>query len=143
MKLSELDDLIAEDLHVDVNDLIRASLETPLLHGKWMKYASDESYKLHVLQQRMAKLRKTKWAFYAGRAHPSMYEKERFKEKLQTKTEIELYVNADELVQRLEREIVQQKILVDRLTETVKMIQFRHINIKNAIEWHKVQNGLI
>ncbi len=142
MKISELENMLKADLQVDKSNLSEASLQTPTLHAKWMKFATDEGYKLAVLEQRMAKLKKAKWEYYSGKAPAIQYQKKPFSLKL-TKGELPMYIDADDDVQRLELEIHQQSMLVDRLSEAVKSIQFRHTNIKNAIEWTKIQNGIM
>jgi len=142
MKISELENMLMSDLHVDKENLVKASLQTPTLHAKWMKFASDEGYKLVILNQRMAKLKKGKWEFYGGKAPPRQYEKTPFGLKL-TKGEIPMYIEADDQIQILSREISKQSMLVDRLSEAVKSIQFRHTNIKNAVEMLKLNAGIM
>lgn len=142
MKINELEEMLNNDLAVDHRNIVAASLQTPTLHAKWMKFATDEAYKLKILHHRMAKLKKAKWDFYLGRAGEKAYIKKPFNLKL-TKGEVPIYIDADDDIQRLERQIEQQSILVDRLSEAVKSIQYRHINIKNAIEMMKLQNGIV
>lgn len=142
MKIAELEEMLNKDLHVDMKNLAQASIDTPTLHAKWMRFSTEEAYKLTILNQRMAKLKKAKWEFYAGKAPARQYEKNPFNLKL-TKGELPMYIDADDDVQRLELQIQKQCILVDRLSEAVKSIQFRHTNIKNAIEWVKIQNGIM
>lgn len=142
MKISELEAMLNADLKVDKSNLAAASLQTPTLHAKWMKFATEEGYKLAILEQRMSKLKKAKWEYYGGKAPAKLYAKNPFSLKL-TKGEIPMYIEADDDIQRLELEIHQQSMLVDRLSEAVKSIQFRHTNIKNAIEWTKIQNGIM
>lgn len=142
MKISELEEMLKSDLAVSKDNLFQASIDTPVLHAKWMKFSTDEAYKLKVLHQRAAKLKKAKWEYYGHKARNKVYEKHPFDLKL-TKGEIPMYIEADDDVQRLDLEIKQQEMLVDRLSEAVKSIQFRHTNIKNAIEWHKLMNGVM
>lgn len=146
MKIKELEEMLAKDLHIEMDDLAKASIETPSLHAKWMKFATEEGFKLTVLQQRMAKLKKAKWEFYLGRGPGKQYadpKNAKYSNLKLTKTEIPIYIDADDDIQRLALEIEKQSILVDRLSEAVKSIQFRHTNIKNAIEWQKIQNGIM
>lgn len=148
MKISELEDMLQKDLEIDDDKLFEASIQTPALHAKWMKFATDEGYKLFILQQRMAKLKRAKWDFYAGRGTAILnqnYEK-KYKKSISSlklsKGELPIYVDGDDDIQTLAREVKQKELLVERLAEAVKSIQFRHTNIKNAIEWRKFQNGI-
>jgi len=140
MKISELEEMLESDLAVVKDNLFQASIDTPVLHSKWMKFSTDEAYKLHILKQRMSKLKKAKWEYYGHKANERIYEKQPFNLKL-TKGEIPMYLDADDDIQRLSREVMQQEMLVNRLAEAVKSIQFRHTNIKNAIEWQKLTVG--
>ena len=140
MKLAELEAMLADDLEVDEDSLVAASLSTPTLHSKWMKFSTDEIYKLNILTQRMAKLKKAKWEYYQNKASPKVYESRPFNLKL-TKGELPLYIEADDDIQVLQRQLWQKEALVNRLGEAVKTIQFRHTNIKNAIEWTKFRHG--
>ncbi len=142
MKVSELNKMLMEDLKVDKTNLAEASLATPTLHAKWMQFSTEEGYKLAILEQRMAKLRKAKWEYYSGKAPAIQYQKKPFNLKL-TKGELPMYIDADDDIQELERKIEEQSLLVNRLSEAVKSIQFRHTNIKNAVEWTKLQNGIM
>lgn len=143
MKISELENMLKSDLAVDKDNLFQASIDTPALHAKWMKFSTDEAYKLHVLEQRMSKLKKAKWEYYSLRyPNSKIYEKHPFNLKL-TKGELPMYIESDDDIQRLSLDVKKQEILVDRLAEAVKSIQFRHTNIKNAIEWQKLMNGIV
>lgn len=148
MKITELERMLDDDMRIDESNLIAASIETPTLHSKWMKFFTDEAYKLKILQQRMAKLKKTKWDYFTGRALAKDYLQKgdsipsKKSNTSLTKGEIQIYIEADDEYQRLELKIKQQEILTERLAEAVKMIQFRHTSIKNALDFMKFKAGI-
>ncbi len=142
MKISELDAMLKQDMYVDEFKLMEASIQTPALHTKWMKFLTEETFKLDVLLQRMARLKKAKWEYYGGKAPAKQYQKKPFGMKL-TKGEIPMYIEADDDYQRLDMEIKKQTMLTDRIGEAVKMVQFRHTNIRNAIDVIKINNGIV
>lgn len=142
MKISELDEMLEADLNVTEDDIVKASLETATLHAKWMKFMTDQGYRVHALKQKMDRLRKAKWKYYTGRATASVYAKKPFHEKLRSNTEIDIWMDADDDILALRDKIYKEEMLLNRLSEAVKTIQFRHMNIKNAIEWHKLQSGI-
>lgn len=143
MKISELDDMLTADLAVTEDDIVKASLETPTLHAKWMKFMTDQGYKVHALKQKMDRLKKAKWKYYTGRATAGVYAKNPFHEKLRSNSEIEIWIDGDDDILNLKDNIYREEMLFNRLSEAVKTIQFRHMNIKNAVEWHKLQSGLV
>lgn len=143
MKLSELDDMLKDDLAVDTDQIIKASLETPMLHAKWMKFMTDQGFKVHTLEQKLDRLLKAKRKYYTGRATAGVYAKKPFYDKLKSNVEIDIWINADDEILALKDMIYKEEMLFERLSEAVKTIQFRHMHIKNAIEWHRLQAGLV
>lgn len=141
MKMHELEVMLNEDLKIDENNLDAESIKTPILHAKWLKFSTDEAYKLSILHKRMAKLKRAKWSYYSGRTTGKQHNFERFDYKL-AKGEIQIYVDGDDDIQRLDDQIQRQSMLVERLSEVVKSLQFRHTHIKNAIEFRKIMLGI-
>lgn len=136
----QLTAMLRGDLHVDELNIIEASLETPTLHAKYMQFSTKVSYELHKLEAQLRTLRALRYKYYAG------YEKDdrgRLCQEKYTKKEAELLIDADPEVQELEEKVLKKQLLLNRLSETIKTIQFRHLNIKNAIEWSKLQNGVV
>lgn len=135
--------MLEDDLRIG-DDLARVSVEVPLKHNKWMKFASDASYRLHKLNQERARLKKRKYEIYTGRADPKdlMTYADKDGANLNiTKSEIPTYMDADEDIQELDDKIMRQEILYNRICEAVKTFQYLHLTIKNAITWHKFQAG--
>lgn len=135
--------MLEKDLSMTEDEIVKASLETPTLHSKWMKFATEQGYKVHALKSKMDRLYKAKWKYYTGRATADVYKKRPFHEKLRSNSEIEVWIAGDEDIIALKEQIFRAEMVYQKLTEAVKAIQYRHLNIKNAIEWSKFQAGLV
>lgn len=143
MKIVDIEKMLKDDLHVDEDSITSASLNTATLHSKWMKMMTDQGYKVHKLNQKLHKLKQAKWRLYTGRGSAQDNLKYGCNEILKNKGEVEIWLAADDDIQQLEDDIYKSEMIYNRLSEAVKAIQFRHMNIKNAIEWEKLKNGLV
>jgi len=88
-------------------------------------------------------MRKYKWLYYTGKL--SKEELDRFKwepfDLNILKTDVDRFIDADDDVIRLERQITEKKELVSYLDGVVKIVGNRQWNIRSAIEWIKFSHG--
>ena len=89
----------------------------------------------------MKRLIKEKWLYYKGKAPSSVYKEMPFDFKLTTKEEINMFIESDDDIMKLQYRIdyIEQTLLY--LDSVLRMINNRNFQIKNAIDWEKFKNG--
>jgi hypothetical protein len=88
-------------------------------------------------------MKKYKWLYYTGKL--SREELDQFKwepfDLNILKTDVDKFIDADDDVIKLERQITEKKELVSYLDGVVKIVANRQWNIRSAIEWIKFSHG--
>lgn len=144
MKLEEIHSTWALDAKINPLDLSGESLNTPKLHGKYLKILSEERLKLKKLRSSKDELTLAKTEYFMGKmAREDMQAKgwEPFTMRL-LKQDVPTYMNADQDVIRLNLQIGLQEEKVEVLESIMKTIANRGFQIKNYIDWKKFENGL-
>lgn len=140
MKLSEIEDLIAGDSELDENRLDFESLRIPLLHSKYYRIFMDEMRVLKEIQFQLAVQKKKKTEYYLGRAPDEEYREKPLDLKI-LKTDLDLYLAADEDLGRLERDSAMQKLKVEMLEKFISSLNQRGFSIKTALDFKKFKAG--
>ena len=144
MKLEEIHSTWALDAKINPLDLSGESLNTPKLHGKYLKILSEERLKLKKLRSSKDELTLAKTEYFMGKmAREDMQARgwEPFTMRL-LKQDVPTYMNADQDVIRLNLQIGLQEEKVEVLESIMKTIANRGFQIKNYIDWKKFENGL-
>ena len=140
----EKDALFAEmekDSKIDESRLEAESLNVPYLYGKWQRIYFSEYKKLASLEKQRAKVYKERMSYYMGRADDEAYKKEPLESRV-IKTELSVYLEADDRYAEALEQYKEQKALVDIIEGFLKKIAGRSFDIKNAIEFMRFKNGL-
>lgn len=140
MKIDELTQEIENDSIIDPIQLDKESLRIPYLQAKYFKIFMEEFKILKGMEQEFARVKKDRSLYYLGKADDEDYRKEPKDHKV-LKQDLDLYLNADENVSRLEGKRVLQKAKVEMVESFLKSLNNRGFQIKNAIEWKKFQAG--
>ena len=144
MKLEEIQELWNRDRDIDITDLGVESVRIPQIHDKYLKIYIDERIRLKGLQFDLNKLVKLKTDYYAGNLTEEELEKlgwEQFLTRL-IKTEITKYLEADEDIIKIKRNIVLMEEKIHYLDSIIKMVSNRGFQIKSAIDWIKYKDGI-
>ena len=144
MKLEEIQELWNRDRDIDIADLGVESVRIPQIHDKYLKIYIDERIRLKGLQFDLNKLVKLKTDYYAGNLTEEELEKlgwEQFLTRL-IKTEITKYLEADEDIIKIKRNIVLMEEKIHYLDAIIKMVSNRGFQIKSAIDWIKYKDGI-
>jgi hypothetical protein len=143
MKLEEIHDLWADDCNVDRTELGEESLRIPKLHSKYLRIYSEERLLLRKLEENRKELVKLKHDYYRG-----ILPEEDLKANGWTpfqlsvlKSDVPLYLDADQDVIKINLKISVQQEKVDTLEAIVRSISNRGYLIKNAIEFEKFKVG--
>ena len=88
------------------------------------------------------KLVRQKWIYYKGKATAAVYKELPFDFKLTTKEEINMFIESDDDIQKLQLKIDYIDQVLFFLDGVLKQIGSRNFQIKNAIEWERFQSGM-
>lgn len=143
MKLEEIHQLWADDCDVNRMELGEESLKLPKLHSKYLNIMTSERMLLKRLEEDRKELVKLKHDYYRG-----ILPEEELKENGWTpfqlsvlKSDLPLYMDADQDIIKLNLKIAAQQEKVDVLEQIIRTIHNRGYLIKNAIEWEKFKVG--
>ena len=140
MDLETLQKQVDVDLKIDDTELDLESIRTPQLHNKYLKLFTKYSLQLKKVKDDYDGLYKFKWEYYTGKASPDTYREKPFDMKV-LKSDVYIYLNADEELQKLGQRIEYLKIVVVYLERVLREINNRNWNIRNTIEWKKFLHG--
>ena len=132
-KLSELAAEAKRDLDIDdtFENLHQESYKNQRIRPKWNEYKAK--YKLLIFQLKAdhRRLYLDKWDYYAGKSDPKTYSEKPFDMKV-LKTDLDMYINADEETIESEKKIEYYKTILGLIEDTLKSIEQRGWDIKNA-----------
>lgn len=144
MQLEEILNEWSNDSVINKMELDNQSLETPKLHSKYLKYFAIERLNLQRLELEYKVLYKLKTEYFSG-----MLDIETLKEKnwepnpkIILKSDIGMHIDADQDIQRLSLKIGLQREKISILDSILKTIANRGFQIKNAIDFQRLMNGL-
>ena len=140
MDLETLQNQADVDLRIDDTELDLESIRTPQLHNKYLKLFTKYSLQLKKVKDDYDGLYKFKWEYYTGKATLSVYKAEPFDLKV-LKSDVHIYLNADEELQKLGQRQEYLNVVVVYLERVLREINNRNWNIRNTIEWKKFLHG--
>ena len=144
MKLEEIQELWNKDRDIDIENLATESIRIPQIHDKYLKIYIDERIRLKGLEFELSKIVRLKTDYYAGRMAQEDLENlgwEPFLDKV-LKTEIGSYLESDEEIFKIKRNITVMQEKINYLDSIIKMINNRGFQIKSAIDWIKFKSGI-
>tara|TARA_R110002020_G_scaffold53860_2_gene150303 strand:+ start:9109 stop:9543 length:435 start_codon:yes stop_codon:yes gene_type:complete len=144
MNIEDLRTMVKSDLVIDENDLHTESLNTPQLHNKYLIFHENSKLELEKLEFQEKILKRNKWLYYTGKLGDDDMKRLNWEPFDYTilKTDIPMFLDSDEDMQKIRAKISLQKSVVDYLEEVVKIVSSRQWNIKSAIEWIKFTQGI-
>ena len=144
MNIEDLRAMVKSDLVIDENDLHTESLNTPQLHNKYLIFHENSKLELEKLEFQEKILKRNKWLYYTGKLGDDDMKRLNWEPFDYTilKTDIPMFLDSDEDMQKIRAKISLQKSVVDYLEEVVKIVSSRQWNIKSAIEWIKFTQGI-
>lgn len=143
MKLDEIQKLWSDDSNIDRTELGEESLRIPQLHSKYFKLFSDERLTLRKYERAFKELYKLKYEYYNGTISEEELKEnawEPFALKI-LRTDIGMYMDADNDLGVLDNKIQLQREKVDFLESIIKNLPSRGYQINAAITWEKFKVG--
>ena len=144
MKIDEIIDMWQHDVKIDETELSRESLNIPLLHGKYLKYFSQERLKLRAQKMKQKQLQQRLMDYYRGDLNNPEDLAELGREPYpykRLKQEVNYYVESDSEMVQLNTKIAYQQEMVDILEEIIKAINTRGYVIKNSLDFLRFTSG--
>ena len=140
MTLDELQAKAEKDLKIDDTELDLESLKTPQLHSQYLKTYSTYALMLKKAEGDYSKLHIKKWLFFTGKAEPEEYKEKNFDLKV-LRQDVDKFIDSDDEIIKLKQKIEYLKQICSYCESTLKQINNRTFQIKNAIEWKKFTMG--
>ena len=144
MKIDDIIDMWQSDVKIDETELSRESLNIPLLHGKYLKYFSQERLKLLYQKMKQKQLQQRLMDYYRGDLNNPEDLAELGREPYpykRLKQEVNYYVESDSEMVQLNTKIAYQQEMVDILEEIIKAINTRGYVIKNSLDFLRFTSG--
>lgn len=130
-----------QDLEINKANLDNESLRTPKLHNKWLKMLFDRKG-VHIKLERSKKIMtRDKWLYYNGKADEEVYKEKGPFQLNVLKSDLSMFMDADEEFQNLEEKIARVKSELDFIERTLSEINRRSFHISNAIKALRFMNG--
>ena len=142
MTLEELQQSVDRDLKIDDTELDTESINIPLLHNKYLQHYNKFSLLLKKSEYEYKVLKRQKWEYYTGKSDASVYKEKPFDLKI-LRTDVHIYMDSDEELQRADQKEAYLKQVVSYLEQVLRSINTRNFIIKNAIDWKKFTSGAI
>ena len=142
-RLEKLTEEIQQDTELhQYMDLKKASLEIPYLHSKYLQKCEAQRMRMKMVEQKKDKLHHNKKLYYLGKGNPELYQENPLDHTI-LKADVEGWIRADNDYINLLQQLEYEKALLNILEATVKRISNRSFYIKNYIEMHKFENGIV
>ena len=141
MNLDELKLQVSQDLKVDDEHLDTESLKNQEIKAKYLDHKSKFELLLFKAKGDYKRLYREKWEYYGGKADAKIYASKPFDLKV-LKTDLGVYISADEEIIDAENKIGYLETVVDYIKGVIKSVDNRGWDIKNAIEWKKLEAGV-
>ena len=142
MKMEDVKLVVMEALKIDPTHLDRSAIETPVKYGQLLTIRLDENMELKRLQILFSDKEQEKRLYYSGKADPQVYKEKPLDVRI-LKTEIQKYLDADKELQELALLIGIQQEKIDLITDSLKGVLQKTYHIKAALDYQKMQNGVI
>ena len=146
MKLEEIQTQWENDSKIERSDLGEASLKTPSLHSKYIKFLGDTKLLLRKSNADYLRIRKTKTRYFRGELDKHelvVLGWEQYQGRSPLKSEIDELIETDADIIRLVDKIEYYSTMQMTLESIMKSISSRGWDIKNGIEWIKIQNAIV
>ena len=141
MNLESIQEMWKKDSVIDGDLYCEESTKIPQLHMKYMEFHNTFSLMKKEKELDMKRLIKEKWLYYKGKAPSKVYKEMPFDFKLTTKEEVNMFIESDEDICKLQYKIDYIEQIINFLEGVLRQIGNRNFQIKNAIEWEKFKNG--
>ena len=142
MNLEQIQEMWKKDSEMDADLLCEESLRVPQLHMKYFELFNTFALMKKENEYKLKTLIRDKWKYYKGKAPKELYKEIPFDLKLTTKDEVEMFLDADEDIQKAQYKLDYIEQILTYLDSILRMVNNRSYQIKNAIEWERFKSGV-
>lgn len=146
MRLDEVQKLWEKDSQIDQANLGAEATRNPQLYSKYLNLLSNSRLLVRKAQGDYLDLRKRKLRYYRGEmTKPELdaYQWKQYLGKTLLKSEMDDVLKMDRDLRVLEDKLEYHTVIQLFLEGVVKSLATRGWEIKSAIEWYKIQQGLM
>lgn len=146
MKLSEIQEEWVKDCIIDETNLGREASRTPSLHAKYLTLLSKNKLQLRKITSQYFNTRRLKFKYYRGEMSKDELLAEgweQYQGSKPLKNEMDEILQTDGLLIELQDKIEYYNTTVYTLEQILRSINSRTWDIKTAVEYQKLSNGLI
>jgi hypothetical protein len=143
MTLDEIFEHWTKDCKIDETELGKESAKTAYIHNKYLKMYVAERRLLTQYTQMQKKLFLQIRDYYLGYCDQAMLKTMNRKPFLKTvlKTEVNIYIDADDDMIKANIKTANQKDKVECLEKIIKRIEGRQFELNTQVNWNKFING--
>tara|TARA_B100000085_G_scaffold42535_1_gene35603 strand:- start:4538 stop:4981 length:444 start_codon:yes stop_codon:yes gene_type:complete len=144
--LIELQSQWAEDCKLDELDLGSESTRTPVLHSKYVTLLSNSKLQLRKAVADLKRLESVKSDYYRGELSKEELDQlgwEPWRKNAVLRSDMRDQLDSDPDVIKQQDKVYYLETTVDFLDRVLRSLNSRGWDIKNAVEWNKLQSGLI
>tara|TARA_B100000925_G_C21971296_1_gene458009 strand:- start:265 stop:708 length:444 start_codon:yes stop_codon:yes gene_type:complete len=144
--LIELQSQWAEDCKLDELDLGSESTRTPVLHSKYVTLLSNSKLQLRKAVADLKRLENVKSDYYRGELSKEELDQlgwEPWRKNAVLRSDMRDQLDSDPDVIKQQDKVYYLETTVDFLDRVLRSLNSRGWDIKNAVEWNKLQSGLI
>ena len=146
MKLSDLQDMWADDCKINELNLGHESARTPLLHSKYLNFLSSTRLNLRKAESEYLNLHIKKYKYYRGEMTQLELTDEgwtQWQGNKPLKNEMDEFLQVDADLILLQDKLEYFKTVMYQLEQIIRSLNSRTWDIKNSIEWSKFTNGMM
>lgn len=146
MKLTDLQEMWADDCKINELNLGQESVKTPNLHAKYLNLLTSTKLNLRKAESDYLNCRRKKYKYYRGEMSREELEEEgwdQWQGNKPLKNEMDEFLQVDlDLIKFLDK-VEYFKTVLYQLEQILRSLNSRTWDIKNAIEWSKFTNGMM
>ena len=146
MKLSDLQEMWADDCKINETNLGHESARTPLLHSKYLNFLSSTRLNLRKAESEYLILRRKKYKYYRGEMTQLELSDEgwtQWQGNKPLKNEMDEFLQVDADLILLQDKVEYFKTVMYQLEQIIRSLNSRTWDIKNSIVWSKFTNGMM
>lgn len=143
ISLTELRQMVQNDIKIDNTSLDKESLNIPQLHNKYLCILMDEKLVLKKYEADYNTLKKNKWLYYLGKLSEEQLKDLNWEpfDLAIIRQDVDKFLDSDKDLITLKNKIEYQNEKINYLESIVKAISNRIWNIRAAIDWIKFTQG--
>ena len=137
---------MGEDCKLDELDLGSESTRTPVLHSKYVTLLSNSKLQLRKAVADLKRLENVKSDYYRGELSKEELDQlgwEPWRKNAVLRSDMRDQLDSDPDVIKQQDKVYYLETTVDFLDRVLRSLNSRGWDIKNAVEWNKLQSGLI